>query len=521
MNVFSLNYENWLMKTHKVICVYFFLVLTILLNLGQGAAQTNTLRVGLADIPPSLGNPYTAMGLPSGHFWGSLYDGLTAISPNGAVIPALASAWRQTNPTTWTFSLHSDITFHNGKKFDVQAVIATLTYLQSPEATRFLLANEVKNIAGIRALNDYEVEISTREPDAILPRRLSLIKMIEPQLWATLGAEKYALMPVGTGPYSFVRWGNGNSSVTLEAFENTMRVVDDIQTLVFVEAPNSVAREQALVSGELDLIDRINPDSVEGLQNAGFNVQVHPVSQILSIALPNVGDEVSPLNSVEIRRALNFAVDRSGIAKYIFSDFVDAASQGAIQGTIGFNPDLEPYPYDPEMARHLLSVNGYTDGFPLTIGVLQAEGTGQELAYQKVGQDLAAIGITAKVIALPGSEFIRRFVSNDWGPYNAFSLMWNNEPMRDVGRALEYFSCLRPKPFFCDKNVSEAIRASRKESDPKKRVADLQKIMSIIRDLAPAIWLTNTAQITASSPKFVNIQLGTVGLTFEDIIILP
>ena len=415
--------------------------------------------------------------------------------------------------------MRSNVRFHNGAPFDAEAVVFTLTYLQSAEASRFLIGNETKNILSVRQISDHELEILTREPDAILPRRLSLVKIIQPHLWAELGPEEYALTPIGTGPYAFSDWGRGNRSATFKAFDKGLRTTKSIQRLVFVEVPNAVGREQALLSDELDFISAINPDSIESIRGAGFNIHVHPVSQILSIALPNVRKEDSPLKFSSVRQALNFAVDRQSIAEHIFGGLVEVASQGAVAGTVGFNPELEPYPYDPEEARRLLASAGYPNGFALTIGVLQATGSGLELAYQKVGQDLTALGIAVEVRAVPPAEFLRRFMSNDWGEYDAFSMLWNNEPMRDVGRALEYFSCLRPQPFFCDNAIAEAIRTSREELDPGKRKQILQKIMARTKELAPALWLTNTAHLSASNPRVKNVYMESDGFRFEDMVI--
>ena len=516
-NVIFCSCETVLLTRLNRLAIGLFFVLAGVADTGLSVAQTGTLRVGVTEIPTSLGNPFTAMGPPSTHFWGSFYDSLTEVAENGDVVPSLATDWRQTEPKNWVFSLQQNVRFHNGAPFDARSVVETISYLQSAEAARFLLANETKNILKVRALSDYEVEFETREPDAILPRRLSLIKLIEPQLWSELGSDVYAHRPVGTGPYAFSNWTNGNNVAVFVAAENSRRIVNDVNQLTFVEVPNAVAREQALVSGDLDFIWGLNPDSVDGLRSTGFTVQVYPVSQIVSIALPNVQNDGSPLQSVEVRQALNYAVDRAAIAEHIFGGLVSVASQGAMRGTTGFNPDLTPYPYDPEEAHRLLAVAGYPDGFSFTIGVLQVTGSGQELAYQKVGQDLMAVGVAAQVKAVPGAEFLRRFMSGDWGEYDAFSLLWNNEPMRDVGRALEYFSCLRPQPFFCDKETTDVIRASRRESDPKRRNEILQDLMIRVKDLAPAIWLTNTAHLSASKPEVQDIHLETGAIRFEKI----
>ncbi len=487
----------------------------------QGLAQPNNLRVGLIELPPSLGNPYSSMGLPSGHFWSSLYDGLTHVSAEGEVQPALASAWEQVEPTRWHFMLRQDIQFHNGAMFDAGDVVATINYLTSDDAARYLVANEVKNISGARVLSDHVVEITTVEPDVILPRRLSIVMIIEEQDWSRLGPEQYALAPVGTGPFKFVEWKNSNSSVVLQAFESPLRPVRGIETLTLVEVRNAVARVQALLSGQLDLIDAVTPDAVPEIEAAGFDILVTPRSQILSVALPNTVRDDSPLNSADVRRALNFGVDRYAIAEFIYGGLVSVASQGAVEGTIGYNPDLEPFPYDPEEARRLLAKAGYPNGFEFMIGYLQADGQSSEVAYQKIAQDLTAIGVITEMRAMTASEFLRRFMGGDWGSYNAFTLLWNSEPLRDTGRTLEYFSCLRPQPFFCDEDVAEAILESRSERDPEARKRALEHIMARMHELAPAIWLNNMAQVSASSPNVENLRLGMNGLAFEDIVVQP
>lgn len=519
MSECSRNCETVLLTLPDRFAVCLAFLLAFVSGSGMSVAQPGTLRVGIAEMPTSLGNPFTGMGPPSSHFWGSFYDSLTDVADNGDVLPVLASGWRQVEPAKWVFSLKQDVVFHNGALFDAQSVVETISYLKSTEAARYLIANEVKNIAGVRAISDYDVEIETREADAILPRRLSLIKMIEPVLWTALGAEQYALEPVGTGPYAFSQWANGSTVATLAATDNTRRPVKDVRTLTFLEVPNAVAREQALISGDLDFILGLNPDSVDTLRQTGFDVHVHPVSQILSIALPNLQTEGSPLKFAEVRQALNYAVDRPAIAEHIFGGLVEAASQGAVVGTVGFNPDLKAFPYDPAKARRLLAGAGYPNGFTFTIGVLQAGGSGQELAYQKVGQDLMAVGIDARIRTVPGAEFLRRFMSGDWGEYDAFSLLWNNEPMRDVGRALEYFSCLRPQPFFCDEETTDIIRASRSESDPVKRKQMLQDLMVRVKELAPAIWLTDSVHLSASKPHVKNVRAGTGGIKFEQMVL--
>ncbi len=519
MNVFSHDYESWLTRTHSRPFVCIISLLIVFLGFGQCCAQSNALRVGTPDIPPSLGNPYTAMGVPASHFWGSLYDGLTAVASDGSIQPALAAGWVQTSANVWEFTLRTDATFHNGRLFEAASVITTLNYLRSPEAGQFLVANEARNIAGVRALDEFTIEITTTSPDAALPRRMSLIMMIEPASLTAFGMDAYALDPVGTGPFKFENWGRGNRTALMSVHRDSFRRSQSVEILEFIEIPNGVAREQALISGEVALVVSINPDSVAVLRSNGIAIQIHQRSQILSIALPNTFSQASPLNSPLVRQALNYAVDRPSIAEFIYSGMSRVASQGAIAGTVGFNAKLAPYPYDPEQARQLLSQAGYPNGFSLSLAVLRAEGSVQELAYQQVAQDLNAVGIETTLTALDGARFLRHFVGNQWDDYDGFSLLWNNEPMRDVARSLEYFSCLRPRAFFCDEATTEAIAATGRMSDPAEREQALQDIMASMQNVAPAIWLVDLPVITAANSSVDNIAFGPSGLAFEAITI--
>ena len=67
--------------------------------------------------------------------------------------------------------------------------------------------------------------------------------------------------------------------------------------------------------------------------------------------------------------------------------------------------------------------------------------------------------------------------------------------------------------------MTDAIKAGRSEADPEKRKQMLQQIMARMKEMAPAIWLTNTIVITASRPGIEGIEMGATGLLFEDIVI--
>ena len=90
--------------------------------------------------------------------------------------------------------------------------------------------------------------------------------------------------------------------------------------------------------------------------------------------------------------------------------------------------------------------------------------------------------------------------------------------MRDVSRSVEYFSCLRPNPFFCDERITKLIKKSKLKSSHKDRNIDLRNIMKELNEIAPSILLTSQPVITASTNKLSSIKMEPSGLNFESII---
>ena len=149
-----------------------------------------------------------------------------------------------------------------------------------------------------------------------------------------------------------------------EAFTKSWRAPQQISGLELWTVPNATSRIQALLTCQVDVLEAIGIDDVPDVEAAGFRVWAFGSGQVSSIAFRTVGNPDSPLQDKRVRQALNYAVDRKMIANMLFGGSAEAASQGAGAGTFGYNPALEPIPYDPARAKTLLSDAGYADGFP-------------------------------------------------------------------------------------------------------------------------------------------------------------
>ena len=495
-----------------------FGLLGIAVSLYCVPVKADTLRVAVSTYSPTLGNPFSGVSQPSAELWLSIYDNLVRLGWSSEVEPNLALSWENTTPTRWVFKLRPGVTYHNGKPFKAQHVVNLLALLKTPEMARFLIPSELLGIVGGRVIDDLTVEIETVEPDAILPNRLATLMIIDPEHWNEVGVDAYTLAPIGTGPYKLKGWGGGNKVAFLEANLESWRAPKDISKVEYRLIPDKTSRIQGLVSGQLDLITGLHVDDAETLVMPGITIDVQPNPQVKSIALPNnLHGPDHPLFDKRVRQALNYAVDKKSISDLIMFGHAQVASQGLTPATFGYNPNLKPYPYDPEKARELLVEAGYPDGFSLIAEVVTDSTTPDEFTYQKIAQDIRNVGVDITLRRITYADYQRKYTLTEWGDADAFNLIWNNAAFQDPIRAIEYFSCLRVKPFFCEPDLVDDIKASNQEMNRSRRRAMLQAIMARIHDLAPAIWITNAVYTTAYSNRIANFSMRPTGIMFEEL----
>lgn len=476
-------------------------------------AQAETLRVGAPARTSTLGNPYNSLISSVTQTPSTIFDALTRVDIDGEVIPELALSWEATSDTTWVFRLRPGVTFSNGEAFDAQAAAYVIDWLIGPFGQSAMLASEMKAVAGVQLIDDLTIEVTTRVPDAILPKRLSLIMMVAPQVWETLGPQEFALRPVGTGSYILEDWGEDAGRSLLRSHSSSWRAPVHFDRLeVVYPLRDSVVRRQALESGEIDITVQVSFDDLKDLEAQGFTTQILQVPQIRALGLSNLGKNDSPLRDVRVRQALNYAVDKKAIAEIFYYNEVETVGQGAIPGTVGYNPEIRPYPYDPDRARALLEEAGFSEGFELDAEVEIGQA---QVIYEKAAQDLARVGVTMNVRAVVASMWLQKYFSSEWGDTEILSVVWNAGAYRDTIRALEQYSCLKPRPFFCEPSLVPAIEATGAMFDPIKRGRALQDIMAEMHDLAPSIFLISHANTAVARPGITGITMSDRGLGYE------
>lgn len=465
---------------------------------GTAAAQSSdTLTVGIWDFPAGHGNPYhTVFGQPHVYMYPTIFDTMTYVVETGSAEPGLATAWKNTSPTTWEFSLRSGTQFQNGEPFNAEAIIKVLEWFKSEEAKVSPAARSFSYLDSARAIDDHTIEIKTTAPRPLLPNMLAALYVVPPKAWADMGIQKFAVNPIGTGPYRVTEWTGEN--VSLEAVDNSWRTAK-IPKMSFNRLTEQAARVQALLSGQIDIMIRVFPDNFAAIRAAGGTIDASPSPLLLQMAflLENVpeGVDVTPLRDKRVRHALNYAVDKVSINENLMGGLMGLNTQYAVPGSFGYDPTLKPYEYDPDKARKLLAEAGYPNGFKLSVEVRDFPDV-----FVQVASDLSKVGVQLDVNKIVNAEWGKKFLGVLWEA-PTFSLTLGVAPEMDANRPMIFQSCRREPAYYCNKEVMPLIDAADAEFDMDKRRELLHELAAKLREDAPAIFLFEQKELNAYSKR--------------------
>ena len=379
-------------------------------NSGDGDAA-DTIRIVLPEEPPTL-EPCDASLTATGRVTRSnITEALTERVPDtGELEPALATDWEQTSDTTWTFALRDGVTFHDGTAFDAEAAAFSIE--------RTVNSDIDCNVDGY-VFGDSEItaeapdattlEVTTAEPDPILPLRLSFVEVVP----TSTGADGKVREPVGTGPYQVGQWEQG-TSLTLERYDGYWGEAPAYGTARYVWRSEGSIRAAMVSQGEADIAVGLAPEDGAG----DFAVEF-PNNETSYMRIDATQE---PLDDIRVRRAINYAIDKEGLVASVFAGLGEPAGQIVPEGVTGHNPDIGAWPHDPERAASLIE-EAREDGVPVdtTITIIGRNGIYPRAseAMEVVQSSLIEAGLDVEIEMLDVNawlEYLLRPFPADAGP---------------------------------------------------------------------------------------------------------
>ena len=398
------------------------LLLAAALLLARPAAA-DTLRIGMS-------GPITSL---DPHFYNisqniqaafHVFDTLTARSPNGRVVPGLATRWTPLGDTVWELKLRPGVRWQDGQNFTADDVAFTLERAKQVPNSLGGFENLLRPIIATEIVDPLTVRLTTRAPVPNLPMDLTSVAIVSAHLGRTATTADYnsGRALVGTGPYRFVAFAPGDRLV-LTRNDDWWGPKQPWDGVVIRMIPNIAARTAALLAGDVDIIDSPAAQDLPRLrEDPHISVEAVPGSRIAyinPIYLPGEGAApiaakdgtplpATPLRDHRVRQALSLAINREAIAQHVLLGTGAATGQWLPPGAFSYDPTIPVPTFDPAAAKALLTEAGFPDGFRLTLATASDRTPYAVEVAQAVAQMWTRIGVQTAVDAVPYTIYSAR-----------------------------------------------------------------------------------------------------------------
>lgn len=522
--------------------LYLFIFLILFSCSKKEVSRNNTfnlnLNQGIETLEPVMSNSVQSI-------WGLsvMMEGLIQFDRESNLKPCIAKSWTiSEDALLYTFTLRNDVRFQDNECFGTSGgkgrKVTALDFkycferVNNPETkTRGLWvfrdkikgakeyidykstisSVEVKEISGLKAVNDSTLIIELTKPFAPF---LSILTMsyafVYPKEAVEFYGERFGQNPVGTGPFRFVKWDidkelifeknnnywdkdkNGNVLPYLDGIKITFTQSSETE---FLDFQNGKYDYHDPSSETYDQITDQNGALLDA-QNKSYTLNKQPWLQTVFFGMmqsPELpGGKDGPFkDNKKLRQALNYALDKDKIMKYVLKNRGTAAVNGPIPaGMPGFNPDIKGYVFNKEKAKQLLNEAGYPDGKGLNLTLVTGNEEIQKTIAIAVQEQLREYGINLQLEQMLQATLISKqeegvfpFWRASWGadyydPENFMALFYSRNITPKGPNRVGYSNPV------IDKMYEDALRIT--DFDQRKKIYDeMQKI--VIEDAA---WLT-------------------------------
>lgn len=468
------------------------------------ALAKDTVTLGVALEPPHLDPTAGAAAAIDEIVYANVFEGLTRISKNGSVLPALAESWQvMEDGTTYVFKLRTGVKFHDGTDFDAEDAKFSLDRARAEESTN-AQKGLFSAIESVEAVDTSTLKVTLSSPAGNFLFNLGWgdAVMVAPE-----SADTNKENPVGTGPFKFDNWAKG-SSVEIVRNDDYWGEAVALSKATFRFIPDASAAIAALQSGDVDAFPNFPaPEALPAFQaDPRFAVVIGSTEGETILSTNN---SQPPFDDAKVRQAIAHAIDRQAI--------IDGAMFGL--GTpIGthFAPHhpayvvdtINTYPYDPEKAKALLAEAGFADGIKARLHLpppSYARRGGEIIASQ-----LREVGIDLEIIPVEWAQWLE-------GPFKQadfdLTIVSHTEPM-DIGIYANpgYYFRYDSKEF---QDVMEQLNVTVDSDDRYTLMGDAQRIISrdavngFLFQLAKAgVWDAKLQGLWENSPVQANDLTG-------------
>ncbi|QDS34210.1 glutathione ABC transporter substrate-binding protein [Brevibacillus brevis] len=482
------------------------------------AVRNAELTVALEAEATSL-DPWNSTDSNTLHILSTMFEGLLTLDENREVVPILATDYKlSADATSLTFHLRKGILFHDGSPFDAKVVKKNLDYVRNKE-NGMARASFFGFIKEVTVVDPYTITVVAKEPNsamvAFMAHPSATFKSLK-ELQKKIDDPKYNLdrNPVGTGPYQFREWKNGQF-VKVAAFDGywDKEKPAKLAAILFKPVTEASTRVNMLKASEVDIVTSL-PTLDARSMGTDPNLDVYS-GPSLNMIYVGMNTKLDKYKDKRVRQAMNYAINKEQLISQVADGFGTAADSPLSPLVKGYAKQ-QGYPYNVDKAKQLLTEAGYPDGFAATLWTRNS--TEFVAIAENIKMQLQAVGIKVEVQAYESGTLFERLDAGEgtdlyigrWGTGTA-EADWGMRPNFASDRIPpNYNNSGYYQNQQVDQLLNEALKATA-NSMAQQKYTEAQKV---IMDEAPWIFLYVPDVVIAKRKNVldVGVTLDTVRL---------
>lgn len=450
-----------------------------------------------------------------------IFNGLVQVDTALNTIPCIAKTWQMSDDgLTYTFNLRNDVFFHDdplfkdgkGRKVIAQDFAYSLSRIIDPKVASsggWIFSDKVKDANGFKALNDTTFQITLIKPfPAFMELLTAQYCSVVPKEVVEHYGKDFRSHPVGTGPFKFKYWKEDEVLVLLKNENYWER--DGATRLPYLDAVKVtfISDKQSafmnFIKKDLDFFNSVDGSYRDDIMTKSGKMTSKYKGKFQLIKGPYLCTEYvgilvdtskaivknSPLRFKKVRQAINYAIDKPKLIKYLRNSVGIPATSGFIpKGMPGFDSTrVKGYDYQPALAAKLLAEAGYPNGKGMPEITLTTSTTYKDL-IEFIQSELNTLGVKVKVDVTPSASLRDLMAKNE---VNFFRGSW----IADYPDSENYLSVFYSKnrvPFgpnytgYFNKEFDKLFEQSYFESDAKKRYELYYKMDNMVMEHASVV----------------------------------
>jgi len=359
-------------------------------------------------------------------------------------------------------------------------------------------------LSSVTAVDAGTVEFVLCYPDGAFPQKVAFTSFqIHPaaQIESTGGGGPELINnPIGTGPWKFDHWDQGNE-IVLTPFADYWGEKAKESSLIFQWNAEAAARLTQLQAGTVDGISNVGPTDFPTIQGDS-NLSLVEIPGLNTLYL-GINNTYPPFDNLKLRQALSYAIDKQRLVDNFYPPGSLVAEQFMPDGIFGYTEGFEGNAYDPEMAKQLLAEAAEEAGFTLPLSTL-TDGTPLKLSFRAatrgyfpqppqiaadIQQQLAAVGINVAIDLQESTTLLDNAAA---GNLPLFLLGWGAD-YPDATNFLDYHFGAGSSPSFGEQfeDVTTLLRQGSQQSNPDDRLATYAQANEAIKTEVPMVPLVH------------------------------